>query len=214
MNINELLNSFLKEEAFENSLILLDIDETLLTPNNIYIYRKLPSDKKEVALTPSEYAKESVTVKTKNYYDYREFRNADSVARSIKTGVPIISNLKIMDEYIRKGWRVGILTARGMEEVIFKSIKGFLKFKNKKGELRDIGNKLIRDLVFAINDDNKKYKGITDFEKKKNVIEILAKKYNRIIFIDDDVRNVKAVKNLKIPNVMVKYATAKTEDEK
>jgi len=209
MKLIEFLENFLKEEAKENSLILLDIDETLLKPSNIYIYRKLPSDKKEIALTPSQYTKEKVTVETKKYFDYREFRNADSIANSIKTGIPIIPNLKIMDEYIKKGWKVGILTARGMENVIFKSMQAFLKFRDKKGNLKNIGDKLIRNLVYAINDDDKHYAGENDFEKKATIIKNLSKKFNRIIFIDDDLKNVKAVKQLKISNVMVRYASKK-----
>tara|TARA_Y100000310_G_C20409639_1_gene681301 strand:- start:149 stop:778 length:630 start_codon:yes stop_codon:yes gene_type:complete len=206
MNIIELLDEYITEEAYENSLILLDIDQTLLVPNNIFIYRKLPSDEREVSLTPEEYAKEKTSAETKKYYDYRDFRDAEKVGNSIKTGIPIVSNLKIMDEYVKKGWRIGILTARGMEDVIFKSLKAWLMFKDKRGKLRSIGDKLIRNLVFAINDDNKKYKGSIDFEKKKNIITKLSKNFNRIIFLDDDIQNVKAVKKLKLRNVMVKLA--------
>ena len=218
MNIIELLETAaLLEERVENALLLLDIDDTLLKAQNIYIYRKLPTDKKEVALTPDQYAKDPNASKKENmkYYNYRDFRNADTVANSIKTGIPIIPNLKEMDNYIKQGWKIGILTARGMEDVVFNSMKAWLKIRNKKGELKDIGNKLIRDLVHAISDDEGKgtnrYPGESIFEKKVNVIRKLSKKFNRIIFVDDDLRNVKAVKALKIPNVMVKYATAKAE---
>jgi len=203
MNVIELLNEItILEERVENSLLLLDIDDTLLKAQNIYIYRKLPSDKKEVALTPDQYAKETVTAENAKYYNYRDFRNADTVAKSIKTGIPIIPNLKEMDDYIRRGWRIGILTARGMEDVIFSSMKEFLKYRDKKGELKDIGDKLVRGLVHAISDDEgkpkhlKRYPGKTHFEQKTNVIKKLAKKFNRIIFKDDDLKNVKAVKKM------------------
>jgi len=206
MNFIDLLNeTFITEERGE-SLLLLDVDDTLLKANNIFIYRKLPSDKKEVKLTPEQYSKEKVTSETKKYYDYRDFRNADKVARSITTGIPIVSNLKIMDNYINNGWKIGILTARGMEDLIFKSLKQWLKFKNKKGKLEDIGNRLIRDLVSAIGDDTKHYQGKTDFDKKANVIKRLAKQYDRIVFVDDDKKNIEAVKNLGLKNVYVKEA--------
>jgi len=209
MNVIELLETItLLEVRSENSLLLLDIDDTLLTAQNIFIYRKLPTDKKEVALTPQQYAEDlnSKKAENKQYYDYRDFRNADKVANSIKTGLPIITNLKIMDDYIKRGWKIGILTARGMEDVIFKSMQEFLKYKNKKGDLKKIGDKLVRDLVYAINDDDKHYPGDSDFRRKANVIGKLSKKFNRIIFIDDDLKNVKAVKNLKLKNLMVRYA--------
>jgi hypothetical protein len=216
MNVIELLETMtLLEERSENSLLLLDIDDTLLKAQGIKIYRKLPSDKKEVALTPDQYAKDPNASKKENhqYYDYRDFRNADKVSSSIKTGLPIIPNLKVMDDYIKRGWKIGILTARGMEDIIFDSMKTFLKYRDAKGNLKPIGDKLVRDLVHAISTDEGKkldrYPGESIFEKKVNVIKKLAKKFNQIIFVDDDLRNVKAVKKIKIPNVMVKYATAK-----
>jgi phosphoglycolate phosphatase-like HAD superfamily hydrolase len=214
MNVIELIETAtLFEERVENSILLLDIDDTLLKAQNIYIYRKLPTDKKEVALTPEEYAKEQVPLDKRQYYDYRDFSNPEKTARSIKTGWPIIPNLKIMDDYINKGWKIGILTARRVEDVVFKSIRDWLMYRDK-GELKQIGDKLVRDLDHAINDEKKKYPGETDFARKANVIKNLAKKYDRVIFIDDDLKNVKAVKALKIPNVMVKYSTEKAEEPK
>lgn len=199
MNTLEILAEGLLLEENGKSLLLLDIDDTLLKAQNIYIYRKLPSDEKEVKLTPQEYANDPNTKNKENkkYYDYREFRDPKKVAESIKTGMPIIPNLKMVDSYVNNGWDIGILTARGMEKVIFDSIKVWLKIKDKKGNLQDVGDKLIKDLVFAINDDNKEYKGRTDFEKKKNVIKDLAKKYDRVWFLDDDQKNIDAVNNLK-----------------
>ena len=214
MNVIELLDTItLLEERVENSLLLLDIDQTLLEPNNIFIHRKLPTDKKEIKLTPEQYASDPSSKKAENrkYYDYREFRDAEKVGNSIKTGLPIVSTLKTMDEYIKQGWKIGILTARGMEEVVFKSLKAWLMFKDKKGDIKNIGDKLVRKLVFAMHDDETPggthYPGGTDFEKKANVIKKLSKKFNRIIFVDDDVKNVKAVKGLKLKNVMVKYVS-------
>ena len=198
MNFAETLTHelFINEDAGKN-LLLLDIDDSLLTAQGIKIWRKLPTDKKEVPLTPDEYAKEKVTKDTKKFYDYREFMDAEKVAKSISTGIPIVGNLQMMDNYIKNGWDIGILTARGMEKVIFKSIKAFLKFKNHKGDLQPIGDKLVRELVFAVNDDNKKYRGKTDFEKKTNVMLDLIKKYRRVWLLDDDPKNIKAINDLK-----------------
>ena len=196
MNFSSIVNTELFEADGHKSLLLLDIDDTLLTAQGIKIWRKLPTDKKEVGMTPDEYAKEVVTATTKQYYDYREFRDAEKVAKSISTGIPIVSNLQMMDSYIKNGWDIGILTARGMEKIIFKSIKSFLKFKKGK-DLKPIGDKLVRDLVFAINDDNKKYKGGTDFAKKTEVMKGLLNKYDRVWLIDDDPKNIKAINDLK-----------------
>ena len=192
-------SEILTDELFEatgKNLLLLDIDDTLLTAQGIKIWRKLPTDKKEVGLTPAQYAEEPVSPDTKKYYDYREFRDPVKVGKSITTGIPIVGNLQTMDSYIKNGWDIGILTARGMEPIIFKSIKQFLKFKQGK-DLKPIGDKLIRDLVFAINDDNKKYKGGTDFTKKTEVMKGLLKRYDRVWLIDDDPKNIKAINDLR-----------------
>ena len=71
--LKEYTNQQLNELAKTNRLILLDVDDTLLKPTGVYIYRNLPSDPQEVALTPYEYGLESVTPETKKYYDYRDF---------------------------------------------------------------------------------------------------------------------------------------------
>lgn len=196
MTFNEILNEELDKK--HNSLLLLDIDDSLVTARNIFIYRKLPTDKTEVKLTPEEYAKDpnSKIKSNKQYYDYRDFRDAGKVANSIKTGLPIVGNLKLMDNYIKNGWKIGILTARGMEEVISNTMKAWLKFKDHKGKLEDIGDKLIRELVFAINDDKKHYIGSTDFEKKANVMKKLIDQYDRITLVDDDLKNINAVKSM------------------
>jgi hypothetical protein len=212
MNFIEAISEFLIFEERGKSLLLLDIDKTLVEPKGIYIYRKLPSDKEEVKLTPEEYAKDPASIRKENkkYYNYRDFRDPEKVARSIKTGLPIIPNLKVMDDYIQKGWRIGILTARGLEDVVAKTMKEWLKYKNKEGNLVDID--LPRKLIYAVNDDTKEYKGFNDFEKKANVIKKLSKEYDRIIFIDDTLETIKKVKKMAreegLKNVMAKYAIA------
>jgi len=192
------------EEKGEN-LVLLDIDDTLLKANNIFVIKKNP-DGTETKLTPDQYAKEKVTPENQKNYDYREFKDPDKVYSSITTGLPIIPNLKIIDEYIKRGWKIGVLTARAFEEVTFNAIKDWLQFRDKTGNLQSIGDKLVRNLVYAINDENKKYRGTTSFERKANVIQDLSKRYDRIVLIDDDPKNLKAVKDLHLQNVFAKQA--------
>jgi len=192
-----------------NSLLLLDIDDTLVKAKNIFIHRKLPTDKTVVKLTPAQFAKESVTAETEKYYDYKEFRDPKIVAKSISTGTPILSNLKLMDSYIKNGWKLGILTARGMEDVVSKAIKGWLKFKDKDGNLIPVGDLLPRERIFAVNDEKKVYKGKTTPEKKNNVIKSLASKYDRIVFLDDDLKNIKSTEEAKEKEAQRKSDTLK-----
>jgi len=212
MTFEEIVNdTFIAEAVKHNSLLLLDIDDTLVKAQGINIYKIYPDGKEEV-LTPQEFAEENVPEEEKKgiKYSYRDFRDPDKVARSIKTGLPIVSNLKTMDNYIQNGWKIGILTARGLEDVMGDVMKEWLKFKNEKGELEKVGPKLIKDLVFAINDDTKHYPGEGAFEKKANIIKKLAKQYDRIVFIDDDKKNINTVKDMlqknNIKNVIPRLA--------
>mgnify|MGYP003656213328 FL=1 len=60
--MEKLIKQLLKEYGKTNRLILLDVDDTLLKPSGVYIYRKLPTDNSEVILTPYEYGLEVVNV--------------------------------------------------------------------------------------------------------------------------------------------------------
>jgi hypothetical protein len=106
-----------------------------------------------------------------------------------------------MDRMVGKGYKIGILTARGMEETIKDTMLSWLMYK-KRGKLRSVGSKL-KD-VFAVNDDAKQYKGANSFEKKANVMKELAKKYDKVIFVDDDEKNIKAVNGLHLSGVQAK----------
>ena len=204
MKVLDILNKLHMEENLptientskkKNGILLLDIDDTLLKATGMFIYRKLPTDKEEVALTPAQYADEHTTPENKKYYNYRDFRNSEKVYNSIKNGIPYINNLKVVDKFLRGGFTLGILTARGMEGAVYRGIKDFLKYRDKDGNLRPA--RISRNLVFAVNDDHKKYPGATDYAKKANVINKLKEKYDYVYFMDDDLKNIKAVKAMK-----------------
>ena len=54
-------------------------------------------------------------------------------------------------------------------------------------------------MVFAINDIErvKELGGGTDYEKKAEVVKTLLDTFDQIIFIDDDIKNIKAIKEMK-----------------
>jgi len=189
----------LTENVNQNRLILLDVDDTILKPSQIYIYRNLPTDSSEVKLTPSEYAHENVTEENKDYYDYRDFLDPIKIKRSISQAEPIVSNLEIMDDLLSKGYQLGILTARSSEDMVFKGLKDWLMYKNKEGQLIPIGGRLNRENIFAVNDTErvKGLKGETDYDKKAEVMESLLEVYDEILFIDDDIKNIKEMRRLK-----------------
>jgi hypothetical protein len=175
------------------NLLLLDLDDTLFVANGIFIYRKLSTDKKEVPLTPAEFSKSNYSDKTKNFYDFRDFGSPDKIYSSIKNSSPIVRNLQIMDKYICKGWEIGILTARGMEDTVYRAVSAWLLHKNKGGKFEPINLK--RELVFAVGEKEPRHlhRGPTSFDRKASIIRELCKKYKEVKFMDDDQRNIDAV---------------------
>lgn len=200
MNLLNILKHTLAEEKLpdgKKGILLLDIDDTLLKADSslLKIYRKLPTDKAEVPLTSAEYAKEHVTPETKKYYDYRDFRDPQKVYNSIVKGAPLLNNLKVVDAFYNGGYKLGILTARGCADAVRRAVKTFLKVKDANGNFVKAPVEEVD--IHCVNDDDHPYPGATDFEKKQNVLRNYANKYDYVYFIDDDIKNIKALKALK-----------------
>ena len=187
-------------------IIVFDIDDTILkvNPSVMSIYKKAPGEP-EIKLTTDEFAKDpdAADETKRDWFDYRDFKDPNKVYTSIITGTPLIRNLKIMDDYIRAGYDFCFLTARACEDMLKKAIGEFLKFRNKDGALQELGDIFKTTFSHAVNDTMKKYPGKTDAEKKANVLMKLCKKYDRVVFVDDDHKNVSAARNLKISNLKV-----------
>ena len=187
-------------------LIVFDIDDTILKvdPNIMKIYKRVPGEKVK-ELTTEDFAKDpdAEDQEKRKWFDYRDFKDPVKVYNSIITGTPLIKNLKIMDDYIRAGYDFCFLTARSCEEVIKKAISDFLKFRDKDGALKELGYSFKTTFSHAVNDEIKKYPGKDDAEKKANVLIDLCSKYDKVVFVDDDTKNVRAARNLNIKNLKV-----------
>ena len=187
-------------------LIVFDIDDTILkvNPATIRVYKRT-DDGEEIALTTDEFAKDpDASDPAKDYmFDYRDFKDPIKVYNSIISGTPLIKNLKIMDDYIKAGYDFCFLTARGCEETVKRALKEFLKYRDEDGALKDLGDIFKETFSHAINDDFKNYKGESDAEKKANVLKDLCKEYDRVVFVDDDKKNVSAARELNISNLRV-----------
>lgn len=187
-------------------LIVFDIDDTLLKADSstIKIYKTKPGEK-EIALTTDELAKDPDTEDPshRDWYDYRDFRDPKKVYKSIVQGTPLIKNLRIMDSYLDAGYEFCFLTARSCEDIIKDALDEFLKTRTKNGELKELGEIFNKALSHAVNDATKQYNGTTDADKKANVLTELCSKYDRVVFVDDDKKNVRAAKGLKLPNLKV-----------
>jgi len=187
-------------------IIVFDIDDTLLksNPEVIGIYKKEPG-KKEIRLTTDEFAKDpdAANILKKDWFDYREFEDPIKVYNSIVSGTPLIRNLRIMDDYIEAGYEFCFLTARSCEETIKLALDEFLKVKKPNGALEELGEIFNKTLSHAINDESKRYEGATDSEKKANILKKLCKQYDKVVFVDDDHKNVSAARDLNLPNLKV-----------
>jgi len=197
----------LKQELFEETkkpkgkgILFLDIDDTLLTAKGIHIHRTSKHPDGEAKFTPAQYAKLHITAedKAKGYYDYREFRDGKIVKKSIEDGDEILSNIKLAKAYKKRGWEMGILTARGMESVIIDSVS---KFLNKRGIKVDKG------FIHAINTSGDKYPGKTDYEKKLNVLKKYKEQGYDLAFLDDDPKNIKIVRDAGLKIRVIKAHT-------
>ena len=98
-----------------------------------------------------------------------------------------------MDDFIKQGHQIGILTARSNEDIVYQGLKDWLMYRNKSGELIPLGDRLERQNVFAVNDIKRieELNTETDYEKKAEVVERLLHSYDEIVFIDDDLKNIK-----------------------
>jgi len=190
----------------ETGLIIFDIDDTLVKADSsiMKIYKNEPG-KQEIALTTDEYAKDpdAGDPNKKSWFDYRDFNDPLKVYDSIVKGTPLIKNLRIMDSYIKKGYDFCFLTARGCEDVVKSALDSFLEFRDKDGVLKKLGNVFKKSLSHAINDEMKNYSGNSDPEKKAQVLKNLCDKYDKVIFVDDDKKNVNAARKLNIKNLTV-----------
>lgn len=187
-------------------LIVFDIDDTILKvdPNIMKIYKRVPGEKVK-ELTTEDFAKDpdAADPDKRSWFDLTDFNTPIKVYNSIISGTPLIRNLKIMDDYVRAGYDFCFLTARSCEEVVKRAISDFLKMRSEDGKLKELGDSFKKTFSHAVNDQIKKYPGRTDAEKKANILKKLCKEYDKVVFVDDDTKNVRAARNLNIKNLKV-----------
>ena len=208
-----------KRGISEKGLVVFDTDDTLVkaNPNVIKVYKSING--KEIALSTAQFAtdkdKAAMGKNVKMYnttadapatgiaFSIREFRDPKKVYDSIVKGTPILANLRLMDNYVQKGWHVSFLTARGLEGTVAKALSNFLRTKNQSGKLVPLGDSFKKAISAAVNDEDIKYAGIDDGDKKGRVLRRLCSYYNYVVFVDDDARNINAANALGLKNLKV-----------
>lgn len=201
------LEESIKKLHNKQGIIVFDIDDTLLKSDSsiIKIYKKKPGEE-EISLTTAEFANDidAEDPLHKDWYDYRDFKDPDKIYKSIIFGKPIIKNLRIMDSYINAGYKFCFLTARSNEIVVKNALDKFLRYKTSNGEMKKLNDNIfIKSMSHAINDPIKLYHGENDAEKKANVLKQLCNKYDKVVFVDDDEKNIKAAKKLNLSNLKI-----------
>ena len=188
------------------NLLFVDLDDTLLKsdPNLVHIRKKV-NDGDWEELSTEDFAKDKMKGKPGVEYDLSDFFDEEKMYDSIITATPIIENLKTMDRYVSKGFKVAFLTARATEDAIRRAIKQWLKVRDELGNLKDIGGYFSDDFSAAVNDAkySKVFGGLKDFERKAEVIKKAASQCERVVFMDDDANNLKSVRGLGLKNVKV-----------
>ena len=184
--------------------VLVDIDDCILKADGsqISIIKRKPGES-EKRLSSEEYAKDPDAGKPENkkWFSYEEFRDPVKVFNSIVNGTPQLKQLRLVDQHVRAQWDIAFLTARGLQDVVDKALREFLKFRDKDGKLQPIGDNLKSGISAA-----GVYPGATDPEKKANVIKKICAKYDYVKFVDDDLKNVQFAKSLGLKNLQVIHA--------
>ena len=99
--VNFIKESLIKEKIKElpnhvSGVIVFDIDDTLLRVDkkSMSIYKRVPGEKNEIALSTEEFAKDEDAKDPDklSWFDYRDFRDPIKVYNSIISGTPLIRN--------------------------------------------------------------------------------------------------------------------------
>ena len=205
------LNQFIKEAIQhlpydKTGIVVFDIDDTLIHCDEdvMSIGKFINGDRKNrISLSTKEFAKDPDAKEHKEWFDFSDFQNPQKVVQSIIKGTPILKNLRILDAYLNAGYEFCFLTARGCEDAVKYAIQNVIKYRDENGVLNNIDPWFNKDVSAAVNDSNKEYEGKTDAEKKSNVLREICSKFDYVVFVDDDNKNVAHAKELNLNNLTV-----------
>ena len=190
----------------KTGIVVFDIDDTLIQADEdiMSIGKFVNGDRKhKISISTEEFAKDPDAKDHKEWFDFSDFQNPQKVVQSIIKGTPILKNLRILDAYLNAGYEFCFLTARGCEDAVKYAIQNVIKYRDDTGVLNSITPYFNKDVSAAINDANKEYEGKTDAEKKSNVLREICSKFDYVVFVDDDHKNVARAKELNLNNLTV-----------
>ena len=212
MKFEEVINIVeeIKEVKNGEGVLVCDLDDCLLQADSssIGVWKEKPGEK-PIRLSSEQYAKDPDAATHKEWFNYKEFRDPEKVYNSIINGTPLLRQLRLLDAHVRANYHIAFLTARGLQDVVDKALRAFLKYKDSNGNLVPIGDKLKSDISAAVNDMKwvEAYPTAGDPEKKAMVLKNLCKKYKKVKFVDDDRKNLNFVRSMRLPNLQVIQAS-------
>jgi hypothetical protein len=179
---------FLNEGVKYEKINLFDVDDTLVvTKSKIKVTDHKTG--KTFEITPKEF--NEYEKKDHHDLDFSDFQNADI----LKAGKIVDWVFDILKGTMRKGKRVGIVTARDDSKLIY-------DFLIHHGV--DVNPKYI----FAINDPSQGFSGDTVAIRKKQAFKrFIDMGFNDITFFDDDKENIKLANELDKENPDIKLKT-------
>ena len=206
-HLNQFILEAIKHLPYDKTgIVVFDIDDTLIQADKdvVSISKFINGDRKnKISISTEEFAKDPDAKDHKNWFDFSDFQNPQKVVQSIIRGTPILKNLRILDAYLNAGYEFCFLTARGCEDAVKHAIQNVIKYRDENGVLHNIDPWFNKDVSAAVNDSNKEYEGKTDAEKKSNVLREICSKFDYVVFVDDDNKNVAHAKELNLNNLTV-----------
>lgn len=203
-------------EKASPTIHVFDIDDTLLVSQSKIRAKRPGSDTWEL-FSSAEFATVRESLPPDTEFDFSDFDDFRKVVGSLTKGTPRIDMLKVMDQAIQKGEKIGALTARGNQSGVYTSLQLFLKYRNEAGDIQNLPEgTLKKSYVFAIGDeqtgralqnkfDTALSNGKADPSKIKALVlqKIFGDTYGfkNIYFYDDDEGNIQAAKDLNDPRI-------------
>lgn len=179
---------FVNEAVKYSSINIFDVDDTLVvTDSKIRVTDH--ETKQTYELTPKEF--NEYEAQPHHELDFTDFQNPDI----LKAGKIIDWVFNILKKTMKKGKRVGIITARDDAKLIY-------DFLIHHGV--DVNPKYI----FAVNDQKGGYSGNTIAERKKEAfLRLIHLGFTDFTFFDDDQENIRLAKELDKEHPEVKVKT-------
>lgn len=165
-----------KRQGKFQSITIFDVDDTLIvTKSLIRVMDKQTGETFD--LTPAEF--NEFEKQDRHEMDFSDFKNLEV----LKAGRIIDKIFNILKETMKRGRRVGIITARDDKNLIYQFLLHHGVVVNPQ-------------YIFAINDPALGFKGTIAEKKKSAFIEFLRMGFRDFIFYDDDRENLRLAQDL------------------